>query len=104
LTHIFLPNKFFDYLACGLPVLVNFDGEARTYLETAGAGIYASPENPQLCAEKIKELAASRERLSAMAINARRLSENRFSWEHKAIEFREALSSLCLGRPPALAK
>jgi glycosyltransferase involved in cell wall biosynthesis len=104
LTHIFLPNKFFDYLACGLPVLVNFDGEARTYLETAGAGIYAAPENPQLCAEKIKELAASRERLSAMAINARRLSENRFSWEHKAIEFREALSSLCLGRPPALAK
>ncbi|MGH9537612.1 MAG: glycosyltransferase family 4 protein [Terriglobales bacterium] len=93
LTYIFLPNKFFDYLACGLPVMVNFDGEARQHLEQANAGIYTPPDNPAACAQAIRELASSPERAHAMAGNARRLAETCFSWEHKAVEFRSAICS-----------
>ena len=95
LTYIFLPNKFFDYLACGLPVMVNFDGEARAHLEGANAGIYVAPDDVPACAQAIKDLAASPERSRTMSANARRLAETRFSWDHKAVDFRDAIS---LGR------
>jgi glycosyltransferase involved in cell wall biosynthesis len=93
LTYIFLPNKFFDYLACGLPVMVNFDGEARAHLEAANAGLYVAPGDAPACAQAIKDLASSSERSRAMSANARQLSETRFSWDHKAIDFRDAVSS-----------
>jgi glycosyltransferase involved in cell wall biosynthesis len=93
LTYIFLPNKFFDYLACGLPVMVNFEGEARAYLEAANAGLYAAPNDVPACAQTIKDLAASPERSRTMSANARRLAETRFSWDHKAIDFRDAIST-----------
>jgi len=93
LTYIFLPNKFFDYLACGLPVLVNFHGEARAYLEKSDAGICVEPDNIAACAQAIKDLAAGPERWRTMSGNARRLSETRFSWDHKAVDFRDAIAS-----------
>jgi glycosyltransferase involved in cell wall biosynthesis len=93
LTYIFLPNKFFDYLACALPVMVNFDGEARAHLEGANAGIYVAPDdNGIACAQAIRDLAASPERWRTMSANARRLAEDCFGWDHKAVDFREAIS------------
>ena len=94
LTYIFLPNKFFDYLACGLPVMVNFDGEAREHLEENNAGICVPPDDIAACAQAIRELASSPERWSTMSANARRLAETRFSWDHKAVDFRDAISSV----------
>lgn len=101
LTYIFLPNKFFDYLACGLPVMVNFDGEARAHLEGANAGFYVAPHDVPACAQAIKDLAASPKRARAMAANARRLAETRFSWDHKAVDFRNAISTV-LNKPSRL--
>lgn len=93
LTYIFLPNKFFDYLACGLPVMVNFEGEARAHLEQANAGMYVPPDDVAAWAQAIQELAASPERRQAMSSNSRKLAETCFSWDHKAVDFRDALSS-----------
>jgi glycosyltransferase involved in cell wall biosynthesis len=51
------PNKVFDYLACGLPVVVGIDGLARQLVcEDAGAGIFAEPENPRELAAAICRL------------------------------------------------
>jgi glycosyltransferase involved in cell wall biosynthesis len=94
LTYIFLPNKFFDYLACGLPVMVNFDGEAREHLEENNAGMCVPSDDIAACAQAIRELASSPERWSTMSANARRLAETRFSWDHKAVDFRDAISSV----------
>jgi glycosyltransferase involved in cell wall biosynthesis len=94
LTYIFLPNKFFDYLACGLPVMVNFYGEARAHLEENNAGICVAPDDIPACANAIRNLAASPGLWSTMSANARRLAETRFSWDHKAVDFRDAISSV----------
>jgi glycosyltransferase involved in cell wall biosynthesis len=102
LTYIFLPNKFFDYLACGLPVLVNFDGEARAHLEEANAGLYVAPDDVSGCARAIQDLAAAPQRSRLMAANARALAESRFSWDHKAVDFRDALSTV-LNKPSRVA-
>src|SRR5207237_227280 len=40
------PNKVFDYMSCGRPVLLGIDGVARSLIcDQAGAGLFAEPEN-----------------------------------------------------------
>lgn len=52
------PNKMFDYLASGRPIILSVDSSNKT-IEEAGAGIIVPPSNPKLLAEgilKIKSL------------------------------------------------
>ncbi|HEY9687316.1 MAG TPA: glycosyltransferase family 4 protein [Coleofasciculaceae cyanobacterium] len=49
-----LPNKLFDYLAAGRPILAGVpEGEVSRVLEESGAGLCVEPENVQAMAEKI---------------------------------------------------
>ncbi len=40
-----LPSKMFDAWACGRPIILTVDGEAREHLNKANAGIYVDPED-----------------------------------------------------------
>jgi lipopolysaccharide/colanic/teichoic acid biosynthesis glycosyltransferase len=52
------PNKVFDYMACGKPVLLAIDGAARDLVcAQAQAGLFAEPESPQALAVGIRQLA-----------------------------------------------
>ncbi len=94
LTYIFLPNKFFDCLACGCPVIVNFEGEARDYVVPANAGLFVSSENVDALAAAIRNLAADRDKAQQMRIAARRVAERHFSWDFKAADYREITSAV----------
>lgn len=45
------PNKVFDYMAAGKPVLLAIDGVIREVVETASAGIFLEPGNPRSLAD-----------------------------------------------------
>jgi glycosyltransferase involved in cell wall biosynthesis len=47
------PNKVFDYMAAGKPVLLVIDGAIREVVEAASAGLFIHPGNPQDLAEKV---------------------------------------------------
>jgi glycosyltransferase involved in cell wall biosynthesis len=47
-------NKTFDYMSCKKPILMAIDGVSRELVETAGAGVFVEPENPEDFALKIK--------------------------------------------------
>lgn len=51
------PNKVFDYMAAGRPVILAIDGVSRQVVESAGAGIFVSPGNPQELAQAVLRLA-----------------------------------------------
>jgi lipopolysaccharide/colanic/teichoic acid biosynthesis glycosyltransferase/glycosyltransferase involved in cell wall biosynthesis len=52
------PNKVFDYMACGKPVLLAIDGAARDLVcAQAQGGLFAEPESPQALAGGIRRLA-----------------------------------------------
>lgn len=52
------PNKVFDYMSCGRPVLVPIDGVARQLIcDQAEAGVFAEPENAESLAGEIRGLA-----------------------------------------------
>jgi glycosyltransferase involved in cell wall biosynthesis len=94
LTYIFLQNKFFDYLACGCPVIVNFEGEAREYVEPVNAGVFVPPGDVEALSSAIRKLAANRDSARNMRAHARQLAERNFSWDYKAAEYREIISSV----------
>jgi glycosyltransferase involved in cell wall biosynthesis len=51
-----LPSKIFDTWACGKPVILSIDGEARNEVEAAKGGIFVDPENQVEIARAIMEM------------------------------------------------
>lgn len=81
------PNKFFDYLAAGLPVLNNYPGWLEGIIRTHDCGLAVPPGQPEVLADALCQLADDRERRAVMASNARRLAEQQFNREKLAAEF-----------------
>jgi glycosyltransferase involved in cell wall biosynthesis len=50
------PNKVFDYMAAGKPVVLAIDGVIRSVIEEAKAGVFVPPGDPIALADAIKEL------------------------------------------------
>jgi glycosyltransferase involved in cell wall biosynthesis len=50
------PNKVFDYMAAGRPVVLAIDGVIREVVEAAGCGIFTTPGNAEEIAEAIRKL------------------------------------------------
>jgi len=71
-------NKFFDGLAAGRPIAINYQGWQANVLERSKAGIVLPPSDPQGAAARLKEFLSSEERLEEASIAARRLAEQEF--------------------------
>ena len=73
------PNKFFDSLAAGKPVVVNVDGWLRRLVEEHDAGVYVPAGDPKALADSLVDLAGRPDRLRAMGENARVLAVREFA-------------------------
>lgn len=73
------PNKFFDYIASGLPVLNNYPGWLAGLIEEHDCGIVVPPDDPQAFADALISAAEDREALRRMGIGARGLAASDFS-------------------------
>jgi glycosyltransferase involved in cell wall biosynthesis len=60
------PNKVFDYLAAGRPVVLAIDGVIRDVVERAEGGVFVNPGDSRALAAAIRELANDPERCRAM--------------------------------------
>jgi glycosyltransferase involved in cell wall biosynthesis len=72
------PNKFFDYIAAGLPVLNNYPGWLANMIAEHRCGFAVPPDNPIAFAEALEKAAADRDALIAMGQRGRALAENHF--------------------------
>jgi glycosyltransferase involved in cell wall biosynthesis len=73
------PNKVFDYMAAGRPVILAIDGEIRSVVEAAGCGIFVQPGNPAALADVMCKLAADRPVAKEMGLNGRKYLEEHFN-------------------------
>ena len=80
------PNKVFDYMAAGRPVVLAIDGVIREVVEQAGCGVFAQPGDPVALAEAIRALADDREQARAMGLRGREYVETNFEREELAEE------------------
>jgi len=69
------PNKFFDYIAAGLPVLFNFEGPLKAEIERRGFGRYASSFNSAEMAGLFEHYSDKPQELAAMGKVARSYAE-----------------------------
>lgn len=81
------PNKFFDYLASGLPVLNNYPGWLSEMITTHQCGVAVSPGNPEAFADAMERLADNPELRETMRKNARMLAEADFPRDQLAERF-----------------
>src|SRR5690606_20093914 len=72
------PNKFFESLAAGVPIIQNTKGWMKTYLEENNVGFTISPNDPTALAKKLIELADHPEIISEMKLRARQCAERDF--------------------------
>ena len=83
------PNKFFDFLAAGLPVLNNYPGWLADLIEENDCGFAVAPENPAAFADALEQAAGDREGLREKGKRARALAEREFAREKLAAEWVE---------------
>ena len=88
------PNKVFDYMAAGRPVILAIDGVIRQVVEEANAGLAVPPGNPQALAEAILLLARDPERCRRLGQNGREVIEEKFSRKQLADDFTTLLESM----------
>jgi glycosyltransferase involved in cell wall biosynthesis len=98
IVRIACPNKFMDYLAAGLPVLVNFDGEVRAICEREGCGVFVPPEDPQAMADAIRRLARDPERSRAIGRRAAQVAAEQFDRARLVEDFERVLEEARHGR------
>jgi glycosyltransferase involved in cell wall biosynthesis len=85
------PNKFFDSLAAGRPVVVNVDGWLRRLVEENEAGVYVPGGDGEALAAALRDLAGQDERVREMGANARALAEREFARDLLADRVAETL-------------
>lgn len=68
------PNKLFDSLSAGKPIIVNSAGWTKDMVEQEHCGFYADPTNPSELANKLLFYKDLQDDLKQMGENARRLS------------------------------
>lgn len=68
------PNKLFDSLSAGKPIIVNSAGWTKDLVEKENCGFYVDPNNPNDFAEKLLKYKDDLEQLKIWGKNSRRLS------------------------------
>ncbi len=98
------PNKVFDTMAAGKPVLCQIDGVIREVIEKYDAGLFIEPGNPIALASVVREVAAAPARCREMGVNGQAAIRTHFSREQTANQIEQVLlemtaSQAVSGRP-----
>lgn len=87
-------NKFFDYLASGLPVVLNYQGWQARILAEHDCGLSAPQGDAAAFAAAIRTLAADPARRAAMGRNARKVAETRLNRTNVVAPILKALETI----------
>ena len=83
------PNKFFDYISAGLPVLCNYPGWLSDMITERKCGVTVEPEMPLALAKALEKLSTDRLQLRLMGENSLSLAKQDFDRRKLAAEFAE---------------
>jgi len=88
------PNKFFDYIASGLPVINNYPGWLAEIIKENNCGMVVPPDNAIAFADVLIYLADNPKERNKMGINSRMLAEKQFSREQLSDRFVDFLEKI----------
>ena len=73
------PNKYFDGLAAGKLILINFGGWVKEEIEKEGCGVYINPNSPHEFVKKIEAFVSDAQLLKQYQQASRLLAESKYS-------------------------
>jgi len=88
------PNKLFDSLSAGKPIIVNSPGWTKDLVEKFECGLFVDPKHPEDLANKIVSLKKDTKLCKLMGENARKLAETKYDKSILCNEFVEVVHSL----------
>jgi len=92
-------NKFFDGLAAGKPIVINYGGWQAELLRETGAGLVLD-RDPEAAARELAAFLADTEKVEKAGQAARKLAEERFSRDKLAQELETVLLTAVGEREP----
>ncbi len=92
------PNKFFDYIATGLPVLNNYPGWLADMIQRHHTGFAVPPEDAKAFADALEQAANDRQALKRMGTNAQALAADQFDRKALADRWVDVLESVLAQR------
>ncbi|SKC75788.1 glycosyltransferase family 4 protein [Ohtaekwangia koreensis] len=87
------PNKYFDGLAAGKLIVVNFGGWIKEEIEKYSCGFYSDPKHPTAFVQKIQVYIADKKLLKQSQQASRLLAEEKYSRTKLSNEFASILKS-----------
>lgn len=88
------PNKFFDYISAGLPIVNNYPGWLADMIEENNCGVVATPDSPEDFADALIKLADNPSLRRIQGNNARALAEKSFNRNDLANQFVDFLEEV----------
>lgn len=73
------PNKFFDSLAAGKPIIVNSNGWTKDIVEKNQIGYYVDPENPSELADLLQKLKGQVSELKRISPKIKQLAQEQYA-------------------------
>jgi len=89
-----IPTKMLEFMACGRPVILGVDGQARQVLDDAQAGVFVEPENQVALVQAIKDLYQDSALRQTLGRNGRNYIMEHLSREQTAKIYIEVLEKV----------
>lgn len=80
------PNKLFEYMAFGIPIVASDLPEIRKIIQETRAGILVDPSNAEEIAESITYLADNPEIVEEMGKNGKKAFQTKYNWDAQSSE------------------
>lgn len=92
------PNKFFDSLSAGKPIIVNSAGWTKNIVEKQGCGFFVNPTKPEDLVERIMFLKQNPDEKAKMGAKSRWLAENHYDKSILCNQFANVIEN-CVDNP-----
>jgi glycosyltransferase involved in cell wall biosynthesis len=89
-----LPNRFFDCMAAGRPIITSGTGDMGKIVDEAGAGLVIPPDDPRALADAVLRLFRDPALCAGMGENGPRHILHNYSWERLYPQYRRVYSEL----------
>lgn len=97
-------NKFFDSLAAGTPILINYGGWMVGIIEHNNCGLVAWNKTIEQSAVEVVEFLADNDKLVQAGINAKKLAEGQFDRGNLAVQFSNVLELALSGNSQSVSE
>lgn len=89
-----LPNKLFQYMAAGIPVVASDLPQVRDVVEGSRCGLVVDTTRPEVIAAAMERIAGDPDEARAMGMRGRRAVEEQYNWSVAAAALLRAYDSL----------